>query len=320
VEEDHEGVGWDESGMAPEVEGRAEEEMEDLNVQPVGMDVHSDSPIPMSPRQAASLDRAVEEAIFNNQEPDSITSVLVEVPSTQPAISPPPMQTEPSLPRRVVVRALSAGGRGARPKVRDSKKPGQHTPTGVPPLDFLPPTTESFSAFTGATGRGILRLRAPPKVARVPAPRRRPPPCSLLPRPAFTIRVSPPPTVEFTAPTPPILEDSQPFTPSLDSSRFQDVDEPTPLTGTWAEIMEREEAQESDAAAAVSAALATLPAPVAAINAAAATLPEPQTPMVPTVMSFPIPPTMAAPISSADCCDTWCHASWDTCQRFRRCC
>ena len=164
MEEDHEGVGWDESGMAPEVEGRAEEEMEDLNVQPVKMDVHSDSPIPTSPCQAANLDRAIDEMI-NNPEPDSITSVLVEVPSTQPAASPPPPRYEPSPPRRVVVRAPSVEGKEPRSKVRVPKRTGQHTPTGVPPLDFLPPTTSSFSAFTGATGRGILRLPAPPKVA-----------------------------------------------------------------------------------------------------------------------------------------------------------
>ena len=155
-------MGWDESGMAPEVETRVEEEMEDLNVQPVGMDVHSDSPIPTSPREADRLDRAVEEM---NQEPDSIISILVEVPSTQPAISPPPTQVETSPPRRVVMRAPNGRGRGARPKERKPKESGQHTPPSVPPLDFPPPTTESFSAFTKATGRGILRLRAPPKVA-----------------------------------------------------------------------------------------------------------------------------------------------------------
>ena len=148
------------------------------------------------------------------------------------------------------------------------------------------------------TGRGILRLRAPLKAACVPASRQRPPPCDSLPKPLFAIQVTPPPTVEFTAPTPPILDDSQPFTPSLDSSQFQDADEPTPLTGTWAEIMEQEDAQQSAATAAVSAALATLPAPVAAINTAATILPEPQAPVVSTAEPLPVPPTSVAPALS----------------------
>ena len=57
--------------MVPEVEGIAEEEMEDLNVQPVGMDRHSDSPNPVSPHQAAYLDIAVDEQLGSN-EPDSL--------------------------------------------------------------------------------------------------------------------------------------------------------------------------------------------------------------------------------------------------------
>jgi len=71
-EDDSLGGGWDESGMALEVAVVLEEELEDLNMQPITMDQDSDSPHPLSPHQAAALD----EAVFNNREPDLVTMVL----------------------------------------------------------------------------------------------------------------------------------------------------------------------------------------------------------------------------------------------------
>ena len=58
-EDDASGVGWDDSGMAPEVADVVlTEEYEDLNVHPVTMDRTSDSPRPTSPTQAEALDRS----------------------------------------------------------------------------------------------------------------------------------------------------------------------------------------------------------------------------------------------------------------------
>ena len=289
-EEDEQGIGWDDVGMVPEEEANTEGELEDLNIHPIGMDRHSDSPNPMSPCQAAYLDRAVDEQV-NNQEPDSVVSVLAEVPSAQPATLPPRGGISP--PRRVVTWASSAHAPHRARQERDAE--GASVSTTAPPISLPSPASfVSSSSFSG-TGRSILRLRSPPKAARIPASRRRPPPCDQSSKPLFTIRVETPPTVEFTAPTPPPLEDSQPFTPSLDSSQFQDADEPMPLIESWADIMEREDAQQSAPAASVSATLATIPAPVAAINAAAASLSELQTPAVSTAGLSLVPPTSATP-------------------------
>jgi len=105
VEEDKIQGGWDEEGMAPEFVVTIPEALEDLNLQPTTMDSDSDSPHPASPRQAASLDSAVEvildEGPEGGEDPD--TEVLRVVPSTQPA-SPPPLR-EPS--PRVVLEPCS---------------------------------------------------------------------------------------------------------------------------------------------------------------------------------------------------------------------
>jgi len=282
--------------MVPEEETNAEE-LEDPNVHPISMDRHSDSPNPLSPRQAANLDRGVEEVIFNNQEPDSEASILIEVPSAQPATSLSRVGTSP--PRRVVTWASSAHVSHRSRQERGEE--GAFVPITAPPMSLPSPASFVSSSSLSGPGHGILRLRAPPKAARVPASRRRPPPCDQSTKLLFAIRVDTPPTVEFTAPTPPILDDSQPFTPALDSSQFQDADEPMPLVGTWADIMELEDARQSAAAAAVSAALATIPAPVDAINAAVTTPSEPPTPAVTTAGLSLVPPTsatLALPVQS----------------------
>ena len=63
--------------------------------------------------------------------------------------------------------------------------------------------------------------------------------------------------------------------------------------------MEGEDARETAAAAAVSAALATLPIPVAATNVTTATVTGPQAPSMPTAVSHLISSTVAVPISLA---------------------
>jgi len=102
LEEDKQGGGWDESGMAPEFVVTIPEELVDLNVQPVTMDQdrESDSPHPPSPRQAAALDQALEGIVPETQEVDWDVEVLREVPSTQPAT--PPLFREPSQPQQCV--------------------------------------------------------------------------------------------------------------------------------------------------------------------------------------------------------------------------
>jgi len=174
-------------------------------------------------RQAAALDEAVARTDFNNndREPDPVVSVLTEVPSTQLATPPPPCQRE-SRPREVtskIATARTQSSKGRRPtyKVVGTTSPTVHVP---------PATTPAPSHTVGSypVGRDILRLRAPPKVARVPAPRRRPPPCSEPSEPQWVLPVPPMTTVEFTAPTLP-LEDSQLFSLQPEASQFQDADE-----------------------------------------------------------------------------------------------
>jgi len=148
-----------------------------------------------------------------------------------------------------------------------------------------PPSTSHESRTRLPKGRGILRLKAPPKVGRDLAPERQPPPVADLPLPQWAIYVPPPPTVEYRAATPP-LEDSQLFASQLEFSQVPDLDEDyRPLTRSWGDIVEREE-QAASAAAAVSAALATLPEPVAAINATASEIPTP--PVITTVLAVTV--------------------------------
>ena len=101
VSEDAQGVGWDDSGMDPEVEVDITEECEDLNTQIITMDRSSDSLHPSLPRQAAALDEAIARTDVNNNERDfdPVTSVLTEVPSTQPE-TPPARRPRESRSRR----------------------------------------------------------------------------------------------------------------------------------------------------------------------------------------------------------------------------
>jgi len=110
-------------------------------------------------------------------------------------------------------------------------------------------------------GRGILRLRAPPKMARTPASRLRPPPCSTLLPPQWALEMPVPPSVEFRALTPAALEldpgsgNRMPLTPEV----FLDMDvDYRPLTGSWANIVAQEE---RTAAAAAAAAMSTIVMP-----------------------------------------------------------
>ena len=154
--------------------------------------------------------------------------VLAIVPSTQP-----PSPRTP--PRRVTRRRVETRDDGFR-------RPAQ-------PLTPVPESTAQTTAR--GRGRGILRLPAPPKLARTPASRRRPPVCgTLLPPTQWAIQVPEPPVVEYRALTPTILEQEPEqgnrllLTPEV----FQDVDY-RPLTGSWADIVAWEEQEQAAAAA-----------------------------------------------------------------------
>ena len=174
----------------------------------------------------------------NNNDPDfdPVDCVLVEVPSAQPP--------SPKTPSRRVTRRCT-----------DTRDDGFRRP--VLPIT---PATES-TTLTRGRGRGILRLPAPPKLARTPASRRRPPPCGTLPPPpTWAIQVPEPPIVEYRALTPTTsleveLEQGNrlPLTPDT----LQDMDY-RPLTGSWADIVAQEE---QAAAAAAAASMSTLVVP-----------------------------------------------------------
>ena len=91
-------------------------------------------------------------------------------------------------------------------------------------------------------GRGILRLAAPPKVARVSA--RREPAQYFVPPPPWAFEVPPQPSVEFRVETPAVLD-----TPMEQGNRFPSTPDPfldtdedfRPLTVSWGDIMEQED-------------------------------------------------------------------------------
>ena len=275
-----------ESGMNPEIEVDVEEAYEDLNVQPITMNRTSDSPHPPSPRQAAALDRALDDIDINNNEPDfdPLGSVLAEVPSTKPETPPKRHSRESrsceptSRPRedtRQVVLAESSKAEGRTDEATSVASPGKGKPL---------PSSSHRHKSRHERGRGILHLPAPPKVGERSTPERRPEHYGEMLAP----------TVEFMASTPP-LEDSQLFASESENSQFQDADEDyRPLTGTWADTVEREEQANSAAAAAVSAALVSLPMPVAALSAAAG-----DATMSPIVTTSTVELPQAAPIPIA---------------------
>lgn len=106
----------------------------------------------------------------------------------------------------------------------------------APPSAVIAPYG-SDSEHLPATGRGILHLRTPPKLARTPAPRRRPPPCAELPLLQWAIIVPPAPVVQYRAETPEPVN-RLPETPE----QFADADEDLrPLTRSLVDIMDQEE-------------------------------------------------------------------------------
>jgi len=264
--------------MIPEEAISTAEGHEDPDTQPTTMDVTSDSPQPMSPNQADALDRAVLVTIHNDGRATDSVSVT-------------PLA---ACPRKSRLRERTSSQREDTRTVELTGTALQTTSASIPAMP-PPPLTLHESKTRLPKGRGILRLKAPPKVGRDLAPERQPLPVADLPLPQWAIHVPPPPTVEYRAATPP-LEDSQLFASQPESSQVPDLDEDyRPLTGLWSDIVEREEQAISAAAAAVSAALATLPEPVAAINATIGEIPMPPViSTVPTVMVTVVPMPMAS--------------------------
>jgi len=210
--------GTDREGMAPEIVVDLTEEVEDLNADLLTTDRHSDSPQGLSPSAPAAMDSFVPDS----QPPeDAEAEVLRVVPSTQPVT----LQTPP---RRVTRRQS------------DSRAVEQYFQPPPP----VTPSAPDMPAAGISRGRGILRLQAPPKVARTPAARRRPPPSCTVPPPPWTFDVPRAPHVEFRAETPAIIDplpesgNRLPLTPDI----YQDADEDLrPLTsGSWADIVDRE--------------------------------------------------------------------------------
>jgi len=232
VEDDEIEGGTGSLGMAPEIVINLEEELEDLNTDLLTMDRQSDSPHPLSPRQTVVLDGALAEIERNNNDPDfdPVSTVLAEVPSTQPTALPTP-------PRRVVRKVEGAKHRLPAP------------PTASTPMPALP-------TLGRTRGRRILHLAAPPKMARVSA--RREPAQYFVPPSPWAFEVPPQPSIEFRAETPMVVD-----TPMEQGNRFpstpdpfQDTDEDfCPLIASWGDIME----QEDRAAAAAVLTVTTVP-------------------------------------------------------------
>jgi len=223
VEDDEVMGGTDEIGMAPEIKVDLETECEDLNADLITMDRQSDSPHPHSPRAADALDQYTR----NNRPPVDIPfNVLRVVPSTQP-VTPPPVVGLSSRRLRSRFRRRAADGSPPVPATSTALAPPTST-ASVPPL--------AYSEHNYSAGRGILRLHVPHKLAKIPVPRRQPPPCGALPKPQWVIAVPTPPLVEYRAETP---EPTKCLLEMPDA--FQDADEDLrPLTGSWVEIIDQE--------------------------------------------------------------------------------
>ena len=174
----------DNVGLATEVDVDLEVECEDLNVDLNTWDVRTDLPEPHSPKDANALDCCI---LGIYPPADASFDVLREVPTTQPET--PPHTT-----------GLSVRQMRAQPRKRTPARP---LPVSVPSTAAVPPTTTaSLPPTTGSehnysVGRGILRLKAPPKLGRTPAPRRWPPTCADLPVPQWEIRVPTPPPIQY---------------------------------------------------------------------------------------------------------------------------
>jgi len=129
------------------------------------MNRDSDSPYPLSPTAEAVLDSSVAAEVVADD--DEISVVLHEVPSTQPQLSPPTWETSP----KVIIHV---------PSKRETATTWPYDVRLPPPL--IPATSMlSPKCFQYPAGRGLLHLRAPPKLECIPAPLRLPLPCSTLP-------------------------------------------------------------------------------------------------------------------------------------------
>jgi len=170
VEDDQLLGGHDDIRMAVEVDVDLEVECEDLNADMVTWNVQTDSPEPHSPNAADALDYCI---LGAEPPPEASFDVLREVPSTQPETSPTAKGASARRQRSRSRRQAAEGSLSARPL---------STALAPPTMSAFAPTS-NLSEHGYAAGRGILRLRAPPKLARVPAPRRWPQPCGNLPEP-----------------------------------------------------------------------------------------------------------------------------------------
>jgi len=287
-EDDTAGIGWDESGMIPEEAISTAEGHEDPDAQPITMDVTTDSPQPMSPKPAAALDEAVLVTIQNDGwATDSVPVDLGDMTASKQAMPPTP-RSRKSRPRKRVPRQ-----REDTWTVELASTTLPTTTVSIPAVS--PPSTSRGSEMRLPKGRGILRLKAPPKVGRDTTSEHQPPPVADLALPQWAIHVPPPPIVEYRAATPlSSMGDSQLFASQPEPSQMQNLDEDyRPLVGTWGDIVEQEE-RAASAAAAVSAALATLPDPVAISSATAREIPAP-----PVISTVPAVTVTVAPMPMA---------------------
>ena len=189
VEDDQLLGGHDDIRMAVEVDVDLEVECEDLNADMVTWNVQTDSPEPHSPNAADALDYCV---LGTEPPPEVSFDVLWEVPSTQ-------QETPPTAKGASARRQRSRSRRQAAERSLSARPPS--TATAPPTATAFALPSSNLSEHGYAAGRGILRLRAPPKLGRVPAPRRRPPPCGNLPEPQWVIPVMPTPMVTYRAQT-----------------------------------------------------------------------------------------------------------------------
>ena len=180
-EDDASGVGWDDSGMAPEVEDVIlAEEYEDLNVHPVTMDRTSDSPQPSSPRQAAALDEAILVTIGNDGPDVDSVGLEMEFLSTQP----PTFAQETRAPELTPDPGKDTRKVESRPKGDRTVKVTGSVPfvTHVEATAMPPPASHDARSHR-PHGRGFLRLKAPLMVTTELAPERRPRSSDELPPP-----------------------------------------------------------------------------------------------------------------------------------------
>ena len=169
--------------MAPEVSDIVlAEEYEDLNVHPVTMDRTSDSPHPTSPSQAAALDRSLVVTI-DNDGPD-VDSVEFEMNflSTQPLeFAQDAPASEPTPKPSKDTRKVEKHSKGNRKSQGASSVPSDTRARAT----VAPPLASLGSKSRRSRGRGLLRLKAPPRMTDEPAVGRRHPPTDEPPTPRW---------------------------------------------------------------------------------------------------------------------------------------